>query len=82
MSAQGIPAAIILILSSIAFVGLMVGLDAWFRKRRGDAGTMTFGIRYLIAHVPLLTLSLAFLLGCLVGGLLVHFAAVPSLFWP
>ena len=82
MSPAGVPAAFIFIGSVILFVCLMIALDFWLEQRNGDQGTITYGVRYLIAHVPLLMLSLAFLLGCLVGGLLMHFAGAPTLFWP
>jgi hypothetical protein len=82
VSEQGVPAALLFFFLSGVFVVGIAALDFMLRKKYGDAGTITFGVRWLARHVPLLTHGLVFLLGMLLGGLFVHFFATPSFFWP
>ena len=80
MSPDGVPAAIAFIGLFAAFTAAVLGFDVWLRTRYGDNGTISYGVRYLMRHVPLVTHLAMFLFGMLVGGLLMHFAGSP-LFW-
>lgn len=74
MSIEGLPAAFIFIAAFMGFCAAIIAFDFWLEKRYGDSKTITYGVRWLIRHVPLLTHLLVLLFGMLVGGLMVHFA--------
>lgn len=82
MSEQGVTAAGLFIVACFAFVLVTILADWVVERRQGDDATITYGMRWLSRHLPLLTHILVFLLGLLVGGLFVHFFGAPSLYWP
>jgi hypothetical protein len=81
VSELGVGSACLFFTLFAAFVAVIIALDFWLHKEFGENYTITFGVRYLVQHVPLLTHTLMFLFGMMVGGLMVHFFGAPGLWW-
>ena len=88
MSPEGIPAAITLLILLVVFVTGLLVLIAWldykFAKRWSNNSsqqldqnyTMTYGLRYIYFHIPLLSMTIllgsGLIVGYILGALMTH----------
>lgn len=74
-SPHGIPAALFLIFSFFGYVAAIGILDAVLIRWFGVDYSMTYGIRWMWNHEPIVLFVVVLGLGLLIGGLAMHFTA-------